>query len=94
LFHPDRHRFAWRFHLDALEANLEYVGQAIEAMNFEGETLFIRGGHSQYILDEDWPDIKVLFPMAYLVTIDGAGHWLHAEKPHEFIDAVRDFLAA
>jgi len=75
-----------------LEANIERVGQAIDEMDFEGETLFLRGGRSDYILDEDWADIKVLFPHSYLMTIDGVGHWLHAEKPNEFVAAVKDFL--
>lgn len=92
LYHPSRDRFAWRFNLQALEANIEGIGQAMDEMDFEGETLFLRGGNSDYITDEDWPDIKVLFPHAYLLTIEGAGHWLHAEKPNEFVAAVREFL--
>lgn len=93
LYHPERGAFAWRFNLDAIEHNIELVGESVEEMGFDGETLFIRGGRSDYILDEDWADIKTLFPNAYLETIDGAGHWLHAEKPQEFVDAVLDFLA-
>ncbi|NQV51723.1 MAG: alpha/beta fold hydrolase [Flavobacteriales bacterium] len=93
LYHRDRYSFAWRFNLEGLESNIEQVGEATEEMDFEGETLFLRGGRSDYILDEDWPDIKVLFPQAFLVTIEDAGHWLHAEKPIEFVAAVEDFLA-
>ena len=93
LYRAERGSFAWRFNLDAIEQNIEQVGKALEELDFEGETLFIRGGNSNYILDEDWPDIKLLFPNAYLATIDGAGHWLHAEKPNEFVDAVKDFLS-
>ena len=92
LYHPDRHSFGWRFNLDAIENQLERVGEAMDAMHFEGETLFLRGERSNYILDEDWPEIKVLFPNAYLVTIENAGHWLHAEQPVAFIAAVRSFL--
>ena len=92
LYRPERNQFGWRFNLDAIETNIEKVGEALEDMDFDGETLFIRGGRSNYILDEDWPNIKLLFPNSYLVTIDGAGHWLHAEKPQEFVDATRHFL--
>lgn len=92
LFHKDRNQFGWRFNLDAIEKNLERIGEAIDEMDYQGETVFIRGSESDYILDEDWPDIKLLFPHAYLVTIEGAGHWLHAEKPSEFIAAVNEFL--
>lgn len=92
LFHPDRHSFAWRFNLDAIENQIESVGQSLEELDFEGETLFIRGGNSNYIKDSDWPDIKTIFPNAYLETIEGAGHWLHAEKPEAFTKAVVDFI--
>jgi esterase len=94
LFHPDRHSFAWRFNLDSIEANIENVGEALDELDYEGDTVFIRGGNSNYITDSDWPDIRMLFPNSYLVTIDGAGHWLHAEKPKEFVDAVKDFLSS
>lgn len=92
LYRPERDSFQWRFNIDTLEREIANVGQATDEMDFEGETLFIRGGASDYILDEDWPDIKILFPHAFLITIDGAGHWLHAEKPAEFIEAVNEFL--
>lgn len=93
LYHPERGSFAWRFNLDAIEKNIEFIGEALDELDYEGATLFIRGGRSNYILDEDWPDIKVLFPNAHLVTIEGAGHWLHAEKPEPFVKEVMFFLA-
>jgi pimeloyl-ACP methyl ester carboxylesterase len=33
-----------------------------------------------------------LFPNAQLVEIPGAGHWVHADKPAEFIGEVLKFL--
>lgn len=92
LYYAERNTFGWRFNIDALERHVEHVGEATDEMNYDGELLFIRGGASDYILDQDWPDIKVLFPHAYLETIDGAGHWVHAEKPREFIQVVLDYL--
>lgn len=40
---------------------------------------------------EDENDIKEMFPNAVFEYID-AGHWLHAEKPTEFLQLVYDFL--
>lgn len=94
LYHPDRHSFDWRFNLDVLEQNLGNVGEPMDELDYAGETLFIRGSLSSYVLDEDWADIKLIFPNAYLETIEQAGHWLHAEKPKEFVAAVREFLLA
>ncbi|HAD30986.1 MAG TPA: alpha/beta hydrolase, partial [Methylophaga sp.] len=34
-----------------------------------------------------------LYPQAEHVVIDGAGHWVHAEKPDIFIQQVNRFLA-
>lgn len=59
---------------------------------FGGSSLFIRGGNSNYITEEERPEIKRLFPKAVIKTIDDAGHWVHAEKPHEVILSVVDFL--
>ena len=39
------------------------------------------------------PEIKRLFPSAKISHIPEAGHWLHVEKPIEFVSAVRNFLS-
>jgi pimeloyl-ACP methyl ester carboxylesterase len=54
-------------------------------------TLFIRGELSNYILDEDIPDLEDLFPDSDLITIRNAGHWVHAEAPEEFVEIVLGF---
>ena len=54
-------------------------------------TLFIRGELSNYILDEDWTEIENYFPDSKLITIQNAGHWVHAEAPKLFIDEVLSF---
>ena len=57
-----------------------------------GPTLFVRGENSRYILDEDIPHIKDLFPNSSLVTIKNAGHWVHADAPEAFAKTVLAFL--
>ena len=37
-------------------------------------------------------EIRSHFPMAVLKTLNGTGHWLHAEKPGEFFEISLDFL--
>ncbi|KPK81920.1 MAG: hypothetical protein AMS27_15055 [Bacteroides sp. SM23_62_1] len=54
--------------------------------------LFIRGEKSSYILDEDIPGIKKIFPFADLVTIPDAGHWLHVEKSALLVKTLKYFL--
>ena len=63
-----------------------------EAERFSGETLFLRGGASDYLRDEHRPVIARHFPHSRVETIEDAGHWLHAEDPARFIELTRAFL--
>ena len=60
---------------------------------FEKASLFLSGALSNYLQIRHRPTIKKLFPKAKFAKIPNAGHWLHAEKPHEFEAAVRTFLS-
>lgn len=33
-----------------------------------------------------------MFPNAEFVYVEDAGHWVHADKPREFLSIVSDFL--
>ena len=54
--------------------------------------LFLKGEKSEYIDTEGFDRSKILFPNASLKEISGCGHWIHSEKPEEFISAVSEFL--
>lgn len=82
----------WRFGLDEISSNINNVGEDLYAGNFDKDTLFIRGGNSNYILDEDNPAIKQSFPKSVIETIPNTGHWLHAENPEMFYQLVSAFL--
>lgn len=64
------------------------------ALTFSGETLFIKGGNSDYITSEHRETINHHFPHANAKIISGTGHWLHAEKTVAFNKIVKDFLSA
>lgn len=57
-----------------------------------GPTLFIKGGNSDYILPEHKTAIGKLLPNSKAKVIQGAGHWLHAEKSIAFNKVVNDFI--
>ena len=61
---------------------------------YEGPSLFLHGGASDYLLPEMQPRIRALFPDAEFTALAGAGHWLHAEQPEAFLAAVSGFLEA
>ncbi|MFB6247355.1 MAG: alpha/beta fold hydrolase [Salinibacter sp.] len=89
----DGQRYRWTMNLEALRAHYDALNAAPPAEgSFEGPTLFVRGGRSDYVSEADLPGIRDHFPNARLVTIDDAGHWVHADAPDAFADAVVDFL--
>jgi pimeloyl-ACP methyl ester carboxylesterase len=51
----------------------------------------MRGGKSNYILDDDFDSLREHFPDSEIHTIEEAGHWIHAEAPKEFLDEVLGF---
>ncbi|HYG51868.1 MAG TPA: alpha/beta fold hydrolase [Flavobacteriales bacterium] len=92
LYWTDREQLAWRMNLQVLYRDIENILAAIPHKKVDVPTLFLRGGKSNYVLDEDWDNIREHFPNARLETIEKAGHWVHAEVPKEFYDAVHAFI--
>lgn len=86
-------QLAFRFNLAVFNKKIEEIGKALlEEAVFDKPTLFIRGGNSNYILDEDFETIKRHFPDFNIETIPNAGHWLHAENPKLFYEMASSFL--
>jgi esterase len=88
--------YAWRVNLQALAANMpELLGFPAPGDDavYRGPTLFVAGGRSGYVKAEHRPLIERLFPHAEHAVIAGAGHWVQAEQPAEFLDRVRPFLS-
>jgi pimeloyl-ACP methyl ester carboxylesterase len=86
----------WRLNLAVIEREMpELTGWPADWPHprYDGPTLFLHGGASDYVPDASRAKIVALFPAAELEAIEGAGHWLHAEKPAEFAAAVERWLA-
>jgi pimeloyl-ACP methyl ester carboxylesterase len=95
LFWKEPGQLAFRFNLAVFNQKIEEVGTALpDDLHFDKATLFIHGGNSRYILEEDKAAIIHHFPMATFKTIPNAGHWLHAEKPELFYKIAFHFLVA
>ena len=85
--------FHWKIDLHALYSNYGNINNELPLSDsFDGPTLFIRGSKSPYILETDWDRIQKQFPSATLKTVEGAGHWVHADHPKETDILVREFL--
>lgn len=85
--------FGWKINIDVIQKEIAEVGKALATgSSFNKPTLFIRGGMSNYILEDDMEQILSHFANAKLTTVKGASHWVHAEKPDVFLDEVSTFL--
>lgn len=83
----------WRFNLKILaEKYADFVSNAVKFAKFEGETLFVAGERSQYILPQDELLISQQFPNYQLVKIPNAGHWVQVENPKMFNEKIKEFL--
>lgn len=85
----------WRIGLPAITAALPEISGWVppEAPAYAGPTLFVAGERSDYILPSDHPAILRRFPRARFATVEGAGHWVHAEAPERFLAVLEPFLA-
>lgn len=86
--------FMWRMNLPAIKAAYEALIGPVGNMGdeYDAPALFIRGGKSGYVQDDDMELIGILFPQAVLETVAEAGHWVHAERPEELFGVVSGFL--
>jgi pimeloyl-ACP methyl ester carboxylesterase len=93
LYWVEKGQLGLRINLNVLKENVSEVGEAlpIHAV-FEKETLFLRGDKSEYIGESDESIIHRHFTNSEIVTIANAGHWLHAENPKDFYEAVINFI--
>ncbi|MFM7681651.1 MAG: alpha/beta fold hydrolase [Bacteroidota bacterium] len=91
LYWRDKGKLAWRVNFKVLQASMPEILSALPEIEVLLPTLFIRGSQSDYILDSDVEAIENIFPDSQLVTIENAGHWVHAEAPEEFTDTVLSF---
>lgn len=86
-------RYFWRCNIAVLAEQLtEIKGWAAQTSAFGGSALFVRGGESDYVLPEYTETINAQFPQAQITTIEGAGHWLHSEKPEAFFEIIQAYF--
>ncbi|GIG39501.1 alpha/beta hydrolase [Cellulomonas phragmiteti] len=88
--------FRWQANLDLLRRDLPVIGgfPDVEGATFDHPVLWVAGSRSDYVRPEHDPQMRRLFPRTTLVTLKGAGHWVHSEQPEAFASVLRTFLRA
>ncbi|WP_460219985.1 alpha/beta fold hydrolase [Psychroserpens sp. MEBiC05023] len=95
LYWVEKGQLGLRINLEVLRDHVSEVGEALPIhAKFEKPTLFLRGDKSEYVMPTDENLIKQHFPLAEIETISNAGHWLHAENPTAFYEAVINFVTS
>ncbi|PZC83578.1 protein ABHD11-like [Helicoverpa zea] len=88
--------YTWRVNIPALKDNFQShissFPSNLRGLQYCGPTLFVGGSLSDYIGKNDLKEIQEYFPLAELQFIDGAGHWVHSQKPEKFLETVCKFL--
>jgi pimeloyl-ACP methyl ester carboxylesterase len=85
LYRNNEGGFSWRFNLPVITEEIDHIGEQLPSGICKTSTLFFHGGKSDYIIQSDYSEILNYFPNAEFQIMQGAGHWLHAENPNEFI---------
>ncbi len=92
LYQTDSGKWNWRFNLDLVIRDYAKLSDwPYSDVMFSGDTLFVKGNQSDYILTEHQPKIVHQFPKA-TAKIVNAGHWLHAQKPQTINALLTKFL--
>jgi pimeloyl-ACP methyl ester carboxylesterase len=87
----------WQINLDVLVKDMEEIAGWPEerlagAAPYDGPVLWLAGQGSDYVMPEYAGAMDRWFPSNRLVTIKGAGHWVHSEQPEVFLEVLRRFL--
>ena len=86
-------KLGWRMNVRGILDSIEEIGIPMELDHpYQGEALFIKAEYSDYIEAADHSEILESFPNAVIDEISNAGHWVHADRPEEFGEAVLRFL--
>jgi pimeloyl-ACP methyl ester carboxylesterase len=88
--------FSWRMNLTSIAAHYRdlLAAPTWQGIPYRGPTLFVKGGSSDYLSKKSETEVFKFFPSATITTIEGAGHWVHADEPAKLLHVVMDFLSA
>jgi len=91
-------KFSWKLNASSLLNNLDKIMEALDLKEGYSQPVtgfpivFLKGSYSNYLMASDLVEIRKVFPAAEFVVIQGAGHWIQADKPDEVINTIRKLL--
>jgi len=90
----DDGRWTWRYDLFGPPPGRDWVDftslwEDVSAITVP--VLFVRGGLSPFVLDEDIAEMQRRLPALEVVVVDGAGHAVQSDRPLVLADLIRTF---
>jgi len=95
LYRDEDGKYKWRMNFETIREDINEIksNSLGPFVMYHGPTLFIKGGNSpHYIEAGDTSLLATYFSDFRIVSIEGAGHWVHADKPEIFYEVVSRFL--
>lgn len=95
LHRTGRNSFTWKINAAALLSNMDNILKGVDRSSvFSNQVagfpvIFLKGEKSGYLPEEDYEDIRKMFPAAEFVEIKNAGHWVHSDNPDQVIQSLR-----
>jgi len=89
------HHFDWRLNLLGISASMpQLCGFPSESLGarFDRPVAVIAGANSDYVTEFDGVEFRPMFPRVTVEVVEGAGHWVHADRPDAFLACVRRAL--
>lgn len=88
--------YRWRLNLPAIARHHDDIMGFPDhgGATCDAPVLVLNGERSDYVRDAHRDAFRRLFPDTRFETIEGAGHWVHADKPAEVCGAIARFLDA
>lgn len=85
--------YSLKMNLPSLVANYsDIIGSVDLGTDFDRPVLVLSGGASDYVQEADKEHFEEHYNNVAFQQISGAGHWLHADSPMAFFEAVSGFL--
>lgn len=88
----DINRLDWRFNLKVITDRYDNIGVAVPSFKDDTPAMVIKGERSNYINTFDVEDYKKCLSHLTFKEIKNAAHWVHAEQPLAFFEAVCEFI--
>ena len=79
--------------LETLKSGMTTLGTTFSqclSNRITAPTVFIRGGRSDYITDQNIPAIEATFPDHSIAAMPDSGHWPHYDNPTKFIRIIKE----